>query len=128
MTINCFWNVCCFNHSHFCKILRIQIYNSKRNSKIGVECVFSNSAGINILNEAKKILLKLNIKIKIYNKTIVKYPLPRFDVFTVSDQRIISDFQNKTKDTNLLYSPWLIYGRKTKVKEIIDSFIDRKIQ
>ena len=70
-------------------------------------------------------MLKLNIKIKIYNKTIVK-SLPRFDVFS-SDQRIISDFQNKTKDTNLLYSPWLIYGRKTKVKEIIDSFIDRKI-
>tara|TARA_B100001248_G_scaffold262417_1_gene258277 strand:+ start:2683 stop:3945 length:1263 start_codon:yes stop_codon:yes gene_type:complete len=116
------------NFSDKSKILRIQIYNSKKNCKIGVESVFSNSSGINILNEAKKILLKLNIKIKIFNKTIVKYPLPRFDVYTVSDQKIISDFQNKTKDSNLLYSPWLIYGRKIKIKEIIDSFISKKIQ
>ncbi len=116
------------NFSDKSTILRIQIYNSKKNSKIGVESVFSNGSSINILNEAKKILLKLNIKIKIFKKTIVKYPLPRFDVYTVSDQKIISDFQYKTKDSNLLYSPWLTYGRKIKIKEIINSFINKKIQ
>ena len=107
--------------------MRIQTYNSKKNSKIGIECIFSNSSIIDLINEAKRILLKLNIKLKIFNKTIVKYPLPRFDVYTVSDQKIISDFQNKTKNSNLLYSPWLIYGRKKKIKKIIDFFASKKI-
>lgn len=115
------------NFSDRSKILRIQTYNSKKNSKIGIECIFSNSPIIDLINEAKKILLKLNIKLKILNKTIVKYPLPRFDVYTVSDQKIISDFQNKTKNSNLLYSPWLIYGRKKKIKKIIDFFASKKI-
>ena len=105
------------NFSDRSKILRIQTYNSKKNSKIGIEYIFSNRSAIDLVNEAKKILSKLNIKLKVLTKTIVKYPIPRFDVYTVSDQKIINDFQNKTKNSNLLYSPWLIYGRKKKLKK-----------
>ena len=115
------------NFSDRSKILRIQTYNSKKNSKIGIEYIFSNRSAIDLVNEAKKILSKLNIKLKVLTKTIVKYPIPRFDVYTVSDQKIINDFQNKTKNSNLLYSPWLIYGRKKKIKKIIDFLSSKKI-
>ena len=81
----------------------------------------------NLIDETSEILQNLKIDLKILKKTLTKFPLPRFDVYTVSDQKIINDFQIKTKNSNLLYSPWLIYGREKKIEKIIDFLISKKI-
>ena len=113
------------NFSDKSKILRIHKYTLNNKNKIGVECIQTNQNFNSILKEAVKILKNFNINLIINNSLAAKYPLPRFDIFTVQDQKLIFDFQKKTEDTNLLFSPWLVYGRKNKIEKI-NEFLNRK--
>jgi len=113
------------NFSDRSKILRIQKYFSKNNDKIGIEFLSTVQTKNFIINEALEILKNLNLDIKILDSSLTKYVLPRFDIFTVFDQKIISNFQNETYNSNLLFSPWLIYGRKNKIRHI-DNFLNTK--
>lgn len=115
------------NFSDKSKILRIQTYTLNKKKKIGIECILTSNSVENLIDETSEILQNLKIDLKILKKTLTKFPLPRFDVYTVSDQKIINDFQIKTKNSNLLYSPWLIYGREKKIEKIIDFLISKKI-
>ena len=109
------------NFSDKSKIFRIQTYTLSNQTKIGIECLFGKVLTEDLINEALYILKKFNIELEIIKSTITKTPITRFDIFTLSDQKIISEFQKKTKNTNLLFSPWLTYGRKNKIEEIISS-------
>lgn len=96
------------------KILRIHLYNLNNVSKISIECLFNREDPNNIIEEARKYLTKYNLDININKNSINKNLNSRFDIFTLNDSYIIENFLKLTNKTNLLYSPWLIYGREKK--------------
>ena len=109
------------------KILRIHLYNLNNISKLSIECLFNKEDPNNIIEEARKYLSNYNLDIDINKNSINKNLNSRFDIFTLNDSRIIENFLNLTNKTNLLYSPWLIYGREEKIKKIIENLKLKKI-
>lgn len=105
-------------YSEYSKIFRINLYNIGDNPKIGVECFFDKYEISEILDEAKKILSSFGIKINFHIKSINKNFINRFDVITIRDKKLVEEFLEKTKKTNLLFSPWTTYGRSEKLIKI----------
>lgn len=109
-------------YSKSSKIFRINLYNLNNIPKIGVECFFHKEDSKNILNEALGILKKFKLELKYSETTINKNLINRFDIFTISDKQTIEQFLQKTKNSNLLFSPWTSYGRTEKIEKILDNF------
>lgn len=110
-----------------CKIFRISLYKIKNISKINIECFFNKDDPKNIIDDSLKILKKFNITLSYDKNSISNFFLPRFDIFTNRDQLLIDSFLNKTKKTNLLYSPWTTYGRTEKLYKILKNLKSKKI-
>lgn len=108
-------------------INRIHIYNYNNISKLSVESDFVIKEPKKILLEAKNILKKFKIKIVLDEKTINKRPFPRFDITSLRDTKIIQNFLKSTSKTNLLFSPWLIYGRDEKIFSVINDLKNKKL-
>ena len=108
-------------------INRIHIYKYNNISKLSVESDFVNKEPKKILLEAKNILKKFKIKIVLDEKTINKRPFPRFDITSLRDTKIIQKFLKSTSKTNLLFSPWLIYGRDEKIFSVINNLKNKKL-
>ena len=108
-------------------INRIHIYKYNNISKLSVESDFVNKEPKKILLEAKNILKKFKIKIVLDEKTISKRPNPRFDITSLRDTKIIQKFLKSTRKTNLLFSPWLIYGRDEKIFSVINNLKNKKL-
>ena len=64
----------------------------------------------------------LSIHFGVSQATINKNLINRFDIFTISDKQTIEQFLQKTKNSNLLFSPWTSYGRTEKIEKILDNF------
>ena len=108
-------------------INRIHIYKYNNISKLSVESDFVNEEPKKILLEAKNILKKFKIKIVLDEKTINKRSNPRFDITSLRDTKIIQKFLKSTRKTNLLFSPWLIYGRDEKIFSVINNLKNKKL-
>jgi len=109
------------------QILRIHLYKLNKISKIGIECVDKNIDLKSIINEAKTILKNFDYNLKIDDSTINKKFSARYDLISINDVKTINSFQKLTEKTNLLYSPWLIYGRENKMNSIVQKLEERKI-
>ena len=105
-------------YSEYSKIFRINLYNIRNVPKIGIECFFDKYEMKEILDEAQKILSNFGIKINFQLKSINKNLISRFDIITIKDKQLIEEFLEKTKETNLLFSPWTTYGRSEKLIKI----------
>ena len=105
-------------YSEYSKIFRINLYNIRNVPKIGIECFFDKYEMKEILDEAQKILSNFGIKINFQLKSINKNLISRFDIITIKDKQLIEEFLEKTKKTNLLFSPWTTYGRSEKLIKI----------
>ncbi len=109
------------------KILRIHLYKLNNISKIGIECIDKNIDLKSTISESKKILENFDYNLEVDDLTINKKFSARYDLVSVNDVKTINNFQNLTEKTNLLYSPWLIYGRENKMKSILQKFKERKV-
>ena len=107
--------------------MRIHLYKLNKISKIGIECVDKNIDLKSIINEAKTILKNFDYNLKIDDSTINKKFSARYDLISINDVKTINSFQKLTEKTNLLYSPWLIYGRENKMNSIVQKLEERKI-
>jgi len=101
-------------------ILRIHLYKINHVSKISIECLFKKIDAKKILNEAKNILETFGYKINFDNSSVNKKISSRFDILTLKDENIIKNFQKSTRRSNLLYTPWNIYGRDLKMFKILN--------
>ncbi len=109
------------------KILRIHLYKLNNISKIGIECIDKNIDLKSTISESKKILENFDYNLEVDDLTINKKFSARYDLVSVNDVKTINNFQNLTEKTNLLYSPWLIYGRENKMKSILQKFKEREV-
>ena len=108
-------------------ISRIYFYKLNNQNKISIECIYNKNDTSKILKEAEKILLKFNYKLKIDKSKIYKKLDVRFNIVSVNDTQILLKFLENTKDTNLINSPWLHYGRDKKISFLLNEFKKRKI-
>ena len=103
------------------KILRVNLYKINNKSKISIECLFNKIDPVDIIHETSEHLKRFGLNIDVISNTINKKINSRFDIFTSNDQYNIDKFLTSTKNTNLLYSPWLIYGRENKINLILNN-------
>ena len=110
-------------------ILRIFLYKINNLTKINIEC-FRKEEKIDeykIFNQAKKILKKLDINISNNSNKLYSFLHTRFNLLTKHDDKIIKKFNKKTFNTNLINSPWSLYGRDNKLKFFINRLIEKKL-
>lgn len=110
-------------------ILRIFLYKINNLTKINIEC-FKNKGMIDeykIFDQAKKILKKFDINISNNSNKLYSFLDTRFNLLTKRDERIIKKFNKKTFKTNLINSPWLLYGRDNKMGFYINRLIEKKL-
>ena len=110
-------------------IIRIFLYNFNNISKINIEtCNNKNEIDEKkILQETKKILEKLGILIDYDIATISSFRDIRFNIISVKDTKTIAKFIKKTKNTNLINSPWLEYGREQKLNYFTEQLKSLKL-
>ena len=73
-----------------------------------------------VASDACKILSKYGVNIKINFKTLSSFLDVRFNLVSTDDKKIIENFNRKTSKTNLLNSPWILYGRDQKLNYYIE--------
>ena len=76
---------------------------------------------------ACKILSKYGVDIKINFETLSCFLDVRFNLISTNDKRIIENFNKKTIKTNLLNSPWILYGRDQKLNYYIEKLKREKL-
>jgi UDP-galactopyranose mutase len=109
------------------KILRVNLYKLNNKSKISIECLFNKIDPKIIIDEVIVYLKNFNLNIDVVLNSVNKKINSRFDIFTLNDKHIIEKFLTLTKNTNLLYSPWLIYGRENKIRLILENLKKKNI-
>lgn len=110
-------------------ILRIFLYKFNNLTKINIEC-FRKEEKIDeykIFNQAKEILKKLDINISNNSNKLYSFLDTRFNLLTKQDEKIIKKFNKKTFNTNLINSPWSLYGRDNKLRFYINMLIEKKL-
>jgi UDP-galactopyranose mutase len=110
-------------------ILRIFLYKISNLTKINIEC-FKNEEKIDeykIFQQTKQILSKLNINIRNNSDKFFSFLDTRFNLITIRDKKIIKKFNKKTLKTNLINSPWLLYGRDNKLNFYVKRLIEKKL-
>ena len=98
-------------------ITRMFFYSINNQPKFTIEA-FDNSNNENIINEAKKILKKLKLKI-IFKKKIQTLQQKRYFLISLKDQEIMKKFYKKAKNSNLIHPDWKKYSREEKINEIL---------
>ena len=107
--------------------MRIHLYRLNNEQKISIECINSKFSNEEILQEGKEILSNFDMNIELKPRCINKKIINRFDILTLNDSKTINNFLDSTKKYNLLYSPWLIYGRENKMTKIIENLKQRNL-
>lgn len=114
-------------YSNKSDIFRINLYTINKIPKISIECFYNKLSPQIILKEAKNIIkcfrLNYNFNKKIIHKTFIN----RFDLFSINDEKNIDNFIKSTKKTNLICSPWTLYGRTGKINNIVKNLKKLKL-
>ena len=108
-------------------IFRVFLYRLNGKSKITLECFDEQEDIKNILKNITLILKDFKINVKLSEKNLILTNRQRrYFLVSLSDERILKSFYNKTKDSNLIYGAWDIYVREKKInylKSQINSLI-----
>ena len=103
------------------------MYRLNGKSKITLECFDEQEDIKNILKNITLILKDFKINVKLSEKNLkLTNSQRRYFLVSLSDERILKSFHNKTKDSNLICGPWDIYAREKKMnylKSQINSLI-----
>ena len=59
--------------------------------------------------------------------TITSFKDVRYNIVTVKDNLTITKFLKKTKNSNLINSPWIEYGREEKLNYFLDQLREKKL-
>jgi hypothetical protein len=113
--------------SEYTDISRIYFYKINNVNKISIECIYNKNDPTKILNEAEKILKGFDYEININKEKIFKKLDIRFNVVSLNDNLVISNFLKDTQFTNLINSPWLHYGRDKKISFLLSELKKKKI-
>lgn len=106
--------------SKFSPISKIYFYNINEKSKISIEYHQSNCSPEEIKQKTIEILKHFKIKIEIDDQSFNKKTQIRYNIISLNDKEIIEKFLTNTKNTNLISSPWLQYGRDKKIGGILN--------
>lgn len=109
------------------EILRVFIYKFNKIKKINIECISRIKDEKKVASDACKILSKYGVNIKINFETLSSFLDVRFNLISTIDKRIIEKFNRKTSKTNLLNSPWILYGRDQKLNYYIEKLKIHKL-
>jgi len=108
--------------SHELDIFRMYIYNINNQPKITLEC-FDKINGIeDSINKIEEIFNKFGYKLKL--DTIKKFHYKRqkkYFLVSVQDKKILQDFYDEVKDSNLTPGAWDIYHREKKINSILSN-------
>ena len=96
-------------------LTKIYLYQIGKIKKISVESMYIKKPSQEILNEALSILENFNISLTLDPKSFCQKLDLRFNIVSLNDEKIINEFLDKTKNTNLLPGAWLLYGRDYKL-------------
>lgn len=107
--------------SEISPISKIYIYNINKNSKISIEYHQSDYSSDDIKQKTIDILKCFNINIDIDEQSYNKKIQIRYNIISLHDKEIIEKFLIRTKNTNLISSPWLHYGRDKKIGGILNN-------
>ena len=106
--------------SEISPISKIYIYNINKSSKISIEYHQSDYSPDDIKRKTIDILKCFNIYIDIDKQSYNKKIQIRYNINSLHDKEIIEKFLIRTKNTNLISSPWLQYGRDKKIGGILN--------
>jgi len=109
------------------EILRVFIYKLNKTKKINIECIPKIKDQKKVASNACKILSKYGVDIKINFETLSSFLDVRFNLISTNDKQIIENFNKKTIKTNLLNSPWTLYGRDQKLNYYIEKLKREKL-
>ena len=96
-------------------ISRIFVYKIKKKLKMTVETNSLNIKKQEVINFCNYIFYKLKKNIKILDNSFC-FNKKKYIIFSKKDEKVIFDFNQKTKNTNLVQGFWLNHSRNEKIR------------
>ena len=109
------------------QITKIYVYNLNSKTKISIEVAGKIKDVKNVILEAKKIFKEFKFKVKLNIESINLKLDVRYNVISLSDKKILENFNKSTVKTNLITCDWSLYGRDQKIDSFYRSLRLKKI-
>lgn len=106
-------------------LTKIYLYKIEGQEKISVESIYEKISSQEIFKQAKEILKKFDIDLKLDHNSFKQSIDVRFNVVSINDEKTIKDFLHKTDKTNLIPGAWLLYGRDRRMHFYLDSLKEK---